>query len=320
MRKTSFFIGFVSKPKSGRAQIPSEQQRSVIYANGQRPTLSVELGNLRWTLGVQRFLHVVSILPPGFGDANVSTQGNQSDWRDRRRQSKNQPHRSGMSRAVFRTKRSQQPATGADQEFTYEEWQIRERAVRRLLPLRCNRGGILVHTRRIERFSDREHDQIKRSHDVVGVNAPVKTEVAVPEPLSDHAVGGGLEPFRRQSHDEYSGGADRSTDHHHPISCKLLRQRAYDRHQKDNHDCVDIREFSDRSVQAELANPELRKHVIHLQKDGFEKSDQEEKNKYPVEAGLTDKPPKEVCRVDRTFPHHFYDAAPKGGGSPACPL
>src|SRR5207244_5625502 len=113
---------------------------------------------------------LASILPPGFGDANVSTQGNQSNRRDRRRQSKNQPHRSGMSRAVLRTKRSQQPATGADQEFTHEEWKIRERAVRRLLSFRCNRGGILVHTRRIERFADREHDQVKRSHNVVRVN------------------------------------------------------------------------------------------------------------------------------------------------------
>jgi len=139
-------------------------------------------------------------------------------------------------------------------------------------------------------------------------------QVAVPEPLADHAVGSGLEPFRRQRHDEYSRGADRSTDYHHPIRCKLLRQRAYNRNQKDDHDCVDVREFSDWGVQPELANPELRKHVIHLQKNGFEKSDQQEKDKYPVETGLTNQPPEELRRVDRAFSHRFSDVTPKCGG------
>src|SRR5207302_11110339 len=80
--------------------------------------------------------------------------------------------------------------------------------------------------------------------------------------------------------------------------------------------CVNSTEASAWCVHAELANHEQLKHVIHMQKDGFEKSDQEEKNKYPVKAGLTDKPPEEVRSVDRTFPHRFPDAAPKSGFDP----
>ncbi len=41
--------------------------------------------------------------------------------------------------------------------------------------------------------------------------------------------------------------------------------------------------FPDRRVQAELANAPLREHVVHLQKNSFEKSDEEEENKQPVE-------------------------------------
>src|SRR5215471_20772691 len=114
------------------------------------------------------------------------------------------------------------------------------------------------------------------------MNIPMQSKVTMSEPLADQAVGSGLEPLRRQRHDKYSSGTDRSTDHNHPISRKLLRERAYYRHQENNDDCVDRSKLPDRSVQTELANAELRKHIIHLQKDRFEKSDEEKKNEQPV--------------------------------------
>ena len=36
-------------------------------------------------------------------------------------------------------------------------------------------------------------------------------------------------------------------------------------------------------VQSELANAPLREHVVHLEKNSFEKSDEEEESKQPVE-------------------------------------
>jgi len=47
----------------------------------------------------------VDILPPGFGDANVATEHNQSNRRNRCRQGKDKPHRPGMPRTVCGTKR-----------------------------------------------------------------------------------------------------------------------------------------------------------------------------------------------------------------------
>src|SRR5919108_864466 len=99
----------------------------------------------------------------------------------------------------------------------------------------------------------------------MGVNPPVKLEIPVPEPLADYTVTEWLEPFRRQRHDKYSSRTDRSADYYHPISCVLLRQRAYDRRQEDNDPRVDRGNFSDGRVQPKLANAELRKHIIHLQ-------------------------------------------------------
>src|SRR6266536_424464 len=149
------------------------------------------------------------------------------------------------------------------------------------------------------------------------MNIPAQSEIAMPEPLSDDAVSGRLEPFRRQRHDEYSCSTDRSADHHHPIGCKLLRQRAHDRHQQNNYNRVDYGKLADGRVEPELANTELRKHIIHLQTDGFEKSDEEEEKKQPVEAGLTDQPPKKMRCVDGALPHRPPNAFPKTRRSPA---
>jgi hypothetical protein len=50
-------------------------------------------------------ISLVDILSSGFGDANVATQHKQSNRGNRCRQSKDKPHRPGMSRTVFWTKR-----------------------------------------------------------------------------------------------------------------------------------------------------------------------------------------------------------------------
>jgi hypothetical protein len=49
---------------------------------------------------------LVDILSPSFGDANVATQPNQSNRRDRGRKGKDKPHRSRMPRTLCGTKRS----------------------------------------------------------------------------------------------------------------------------------------------------------------------------------------------------------------------
>src|ERR1700756_4039271 len=106
------------------------------------------------------------------------------------------------------------------------------------------------------------------------MNDSVHSKVTMSEPLADNAVSGGLEPLRRQRHDKYASGTDRSADHDHSISRKLLRQRADYRHQENNDDRVDCGKLPHRSIETEFANAELRKHIIHLQKDRFEKSDE----------------------------------------------
>ena len=131
------------------------------------------------------------------------------------------------------------------------------------------------------------------------------------QPLAHSTISGGHEPLRRQRHDKYSSSTDHSADYHHPIRRKLLRQRAYDRHQANDNDRVDGRKLAHGCIHPEFANAELRKNVIHLQKDGFEKSDEEEENKQPIEAGLTDQPPEKITCVDGTLPHRLADAAPK---------
>src|SRR6266436_9937246 len=58
---------------------------------------------------------LASLLPPGFGNANVPAQSNQSNRRDRGRQRENQPHRSGVPWTVCWTKRSQQISPESNQ-------------------------------------------------------------------------------------------------------------------------------------------------------------------------------------------------------------
>ena len=131
------------------------------------------------------------------------------------------------------------------------------------------------------------------------------------QPLPDNAIRRRHEPLCRKRHDEYPRGADRSAEHDDPVRRELLRQRAYDRRQDDDDDCVDRGNLSNRRVQAEFANAELRKHIIHLQKNGLQKSNEEKEKEQPVKTGLTDQPPEKMRGVDRALAHRLSDTAPK---------
>src|SRR4029453_7092219 len=86
----------------------------------------------------------ISILPPGFWNADVATKDDQSNRRDRCGQSKDEPHRPRAPRTVLGKKPSQKPSPRSDKDLANEEWKVRERAVRCFLPFRCNCGGILI--------------------------------------------------------------------------------------------------------------------------------------------------------------------------------
>src|SRR5437867_12659915 len=67
---------------------------------------------------------------------------------------------------------------------------------------------------------------------------------------------------------------------------------------------------------SDVCSSDLGKNIIHLQKDRFQKSDEEEENKQPIEAGLTDQPPEKMRCVDGSLPHGISDAFPKTRRSP----
>src|ERR1041385_6724223 len=146
------------------------------------------------------------------------------------------------------------------------------------------------------------------------MNAAVHAEEIVTEPLPQKAVGGGLEPIRRQRHDENSCGTDCTSDYDHSIGRKFLCKRTDDRHQDDDDNGVNRGNLADRRIQTELATAELRKYIIHLQKNGFEESDKEKKNEQPIEARLADEPSEEIDSVDCALADGRSEPAPKSWG------
>ena len=62
----------------------------------------------------------------------------------------------------------------------------------------------------------------------------------VTEPLHDRAVGGILEPLRRQSHDEDRGGTNNPTNDDHSVGGELLRERADDRRKHNDEGIIDV--------------------------------------------------------------------------------
>src|SRR5438552_15832200 len=113
------------------------------------------------------------------------------------------------------------------------------------------------------------------------MNASVDSEIAVAKPLPRRTVRCRLKPFRRQSHDEHSGGTNYPADHDHAISREPLRQRADHRPQQNDQDRIDGGNPPDWRVQPELAITKFRKAVVHLEEDGVEESDKEEENEKP---------------------------------------
>ena len=57
--------------------------------------------------------------------------------------------------------------------------------------------------------------------------------------------------------------------------------------------------------QAECAIAKLRKDVIHLKENGFQKSDQEKENDDARESRLANQPSKKLDRFDRALPHRL---------------
>src|SRR5438874_4428576 len=66
-------------------------------------------------------------------------------------------------------------------------------------------------------------------------------------------------------------------------------------------------------MQAQHAITKLWKDIIHLQEDGFEKSDQEKEDEDASESRLSDEPPEKPDGVDRALPHRLGDASAKAG-------
>src|SRR5207253_9063678 len=113
-------------------------------------------------------------------------------------------------------------------------------------------------------------------------------EIAVAKPAPRRTIRRRLKPVRRQRHDEYSCSTNYPADHDHAISREPLSQRADHRHEQNDQDRIDGGKPADWRVQPELAIAKFREHVIHLEKDGFEKSDEDEKNEQPVKTGLAE--------------------------------
>ena len=65
-----------------------------------------------------------------------------------------------------------------------------------------------------------------------------------------------------------------------------MRKRTNYWNKQNDEKIIDGRQLTDWSAVPQLANAELGKHVVHLQKDELQKSDQKKKSEEPVKAGL----------------------------------
>jgi hypothetical protein len=99
-------LRFVKNPRRGCAfdNAPGIRHQDATARIGTMPRSCVR--SKRWRDEWARVrISSVDILPPGFRDANVATEHDQSNRRDRCRQGKDKPHRPGMPRTVCGTKR-----------------------------------------------------------------------------------------------------------------------------------------------------------------------------------------------------------------------
>src|SRR5205085_1619047 len=89
-----------------------------------------------------------------FEDLDVTSEEEQSDWRNRSGECEDQPQASRMTFAMLRAERRKDPSTCSDQEFADQKRNVSERAVGSLLTGRCDRCGVFINARRIESFAD----------------------------------------------------------------------------------------------------------------------------------------------------------------------
>src|SRR5947209_4566042 len=236
---------------------------------------------------------------PGFGNADITAEGNQSNRRHRCRESEDQPHGAGTSRALFRAERGQNPAARADKQFADKKRNVSQRTIGCFLPFRRDRGGVFIDARRIERFAHGEDGEVKCRHHVVGMDASFYSEITVPEPLAKTAIRRRLEPAGWQRHNEHARGADYAAHDYHSIRSDTLSERTDHGNEEDDDPAVNVRELSDRRVQPQLAIAEFWEDVIDLQKDRFEESDQEKENQNAREGRLADQPSEKLNGLGR---------------------
>src|SRR5947209_8279156 len=136
------------------------------------------------------FVRVYSwlLLSSHFWHLDPTAKGEQPDRCDGCGAGEDQPHHRRATFAVLGTERGEHPTARADEKFAEQKWNVRECAVGSFLARRRNGRGVFINTRRIKRFTDREHGEIKRGHDVVGVNRAGQSQITVAEASSERAV------------------------------------------------------------------------------------------------------------------------------------
>src|ERR1700731_1948456 len=139
-----------------------------------------------------------------FGDLDVTSKDEQSDWRNRSGQREDQPQASRVTFAMLRAERRKEPSTCSDQEFADQKRKVSERAVGSLLTRRCDRRRVFIDARRIESFAYGKDRQVDRRHDVVRMNRARELQINVAERVSERAVCRRAKPIRRQNHAENS--------------------------------------------------------------------------------------------------------------------
>src|ERR1017187_2729998 len=138
-----------------------------------------------------------------------------------------------------------------------------------------------------------------------------QAKIAVAQPMTYEAVRQGLEPDRRQGHDEYGRGADNASKGHHPIGGNFLRESANERNETNNQDAIDRPEPADGSAIPQYADAKLRIDVIHLHEDQLQEGDQDEEGQKPVNPALPPEPDEEPGRLRHAVAHHSPHRIPR---------
>src|ERR1700736_899142 len=147
------------------------------------------------------------------------------------------------------------------------------------------------------------------------MNRARELQINVAERVSERAVCHRDEPVRGKSHDENSCRANDAADNDYAVRRDALGEGTDYRSEHNNKDGVYPGQFAYRRVQSHLAIAELREDVIHLQKNGFQESDEEKEHQQAVKSGLPDQATKKGERVVRAFLDGSRNSCPKAGVS-----